>query len=315
MALTKSTSLTEKSKVLLGIKDIKRVEYFDTRYYKILYEEKLGKEKKLVEEHLVSVTEILGAYPKDFLERWRGDVGNERADQIVRDALNLGSIIHYGAEVLAKGGTVVYNSYAHPVYSTAQIAELEKKYKEICIVRFQKEYLQLYRIWQWFQTVNPTNIQTEQTVFSLENKYAGTCDLLCYIKEGAYDIAGSTPLNLQEGYYVCDYKTGKGVSITYLMQLAAYIKAIEEADKQINIVGGLIIHPANEQITKGIAGLKTTAIDREEIEKHFKNFMNVYSVYKIEHPAPSPKEFSMPSLLTLQLAPTKKGKSNGKRKK
>ena len=311
MALTKSIS--ERSRDLLGIKDIKRVEYFDSRYYKILYEEKVGKVKKLVEEHLVSVTEILGAYPKDFLERWRGDVGNERADQIVRDALNLGSIIHYGAEVMAKGGIVIYNPYTNPIYTLKQMEAFEKQSPtgEVCVVRFQKEFLQLTRIWEWFRIVKPTHIETEQTVYSLKHKYAGTCDLLCYIEEGEYMIAGSQPLYLEGGFYVCDYKTGKGVSITYKMQLAAYIKAIEEADSAIKIVGGLIIHPNNEQITKGIAGLKTTAIDGTEINQYFENFKHVQAVYKIEHPTPSPKEFSMPSVLQLQLTtkrPTKKGK-------
>lgn len=312
MALTKSVS--ERSKDLLGIKDIKRVEYFDSRYYKILYEAKIDGVKKLVEEYLVSVTEILGAYPKDFLARWRGDVGNDRADQIVRDALNLGSIIHYGAEVLAKGGLVVYNPYTNPIYNAKEMEDLIKKSptKEVCIVRFQKEYLQLCRIWEWFNTVSPTQIETEQTVYSLNHKYAGTCDLLCHIAEGEYMIAGSQPLYLEGGLYVCDYKTGKGVSITYKMQLAAYIKAIEEADSQLNIIGGLIIHPANEQITKGIVGLKTTAINGEEINQYFENFQHVQAVYKVEHPTPSPKDFSLPSILQLQIGKVKLSKKSKK---
>ena len=301
MALTKAkkgSSIGVDILKAFNIKEVKRVEYFDSRYYKILYEQK--KPKKLIEEYLPSVTEILNAYPKDFLARWRGEVGNERADQIVRDALNLGSIVHFGAEVLARGGVVIYNPIANPIYKTTAIAKLEKKYKEVCVVRFPKEYIQLYRIWQLFKILKPTGVQSEQTVFSITHKYAGTTDLLCKIKEGEYMIAGATPLFLEGGIYVCDYKTGKYNSITYEMQLAAYIKAIQESKPKLDIKGGLLIQPNSEKIKLGVPGLKVTLLGMTQVERRFIHFMNTYEVYKIEKPAPTPKEFSFPSLISLE---------------
>jgi hypothetical protein len=299
-----------------NIKDVKRIDYFDTRYYKILYEvtEKVGKKlsKKLMEQFFPSVTEILGAYPKDFLARWRGDVGNERADQIVADSQRLGSFIHNAAEVLAKKGALIYNPYGKEIYSDKQISELKKKYKDnVAIVRFQQEFVQLYRIWQWFNEVKPTEIETEQTVYSIKHKYAGTLDLLMYIDEGEYKIAGSKPIYLQSGFYVGDYKTGKYSSETHLMQSAAYIQAIKESLPDLNIIGSLIIQPNNEKITTGIEGLKTTFSPMSEQRKMFEHFLSVYAVYKIKKPIPDPKAFTMPSILTIEQP--KKKTSRGKK--
>lgn len=294
-----------------GIKDVKQIEYFDTRYYKILYEvaERVkGKLKKqLFEQYFPSVTEILGAYPKDFLAKWRGDVGNERADQIVADSQRLGSFIHNAAEVLANKGALIYNSYGKEIYSEKELTAIRKKYKDnVAIVRFQSEFIQLYRIWKFFNAIKPTSIETEQTVYSVKHKYAGTTDLLMYIEEGEYDISGSKPLQLDEGFYVGDYKTGKYSSETHLMQLAAYINAIKEGLPDLNIRGGLVIQPNQEKITTGIPGLKTTYMSMAEQAKMFQHFLSVYTVYKIKKPVPDPKEFSMPSLLTLDFMKGKK---------
>lgn len=286
----------------LNIKDVKRIDYFDNRYYKVLYEIKENQKKRLVEEYFPSVTEILGAYPKPFLARWRGDVGNERADQIILEALNLGSTIHAGAETIAKGGCVVYNPYFQrdPLYTEKEIKQIEKKYKHVFICRFQKEFLQLWRISQLFEELKPINIQTEQTVYSIDHKYAGTLDLLFYIKEGEYNISGSTPLYLEEGYYIGDYKTGKSIDNTNKMQISAYLHAVLEGLPEIKreLKGGILFHTNNERIEHGIKGLKATLINMTEYEMYFNNFLKVYDVYKIDKPVPVPEEFTMPTLLT-----------------
>lgn len=293
--------LTQNINKSLGIKDVKRVDYYDSRYYKILYEVTENRKRKLYEEHMPSVTEILGAYPKPFLARWRGDVGNERADQIITEALNLGSTIHNGAEVIAKGGCVIYNPLFQgtPLYTEKEIQKLEKLYKQIFICRFQKEFLQLWRITQLFEMLKPTNIETEQTVYSIKHKYAGTLDLLWYIREGDYSIAGSTPLYLEEGLYVGDYKTGKGVDKTNKLQISAYIQAVLEGMPHLrkHLRGGMLIHPNNERIENGIRGLKVTLVTMEEQEEYFNNFLKVYDVYKIDKPVPTPDEYKMPTLL------------------
>lgn len=305
MSLYKNKKSDNLSSAYTSIKEVKQIEYFDTRFYKILFEQeeiiKKKKVKKLYEDYFVSVTEILSVYPKDFLARWRGDVGNERADQILYEAEKLGSFIHYAAEVLANGGVLIYNPVSAPIYSEKEIQNLMAKHKDKCvIVRFQKEFIQLYRIWQFFKEVNPVKVETEQKVFSIAYKYAGTLDLLMYIKGGTYNISGSKPLELEEGYYVADYKTGKYTSETYSMQIAAYAYAVMEGLPDINIKGGLIIQPNNDRITTGIEGLKTTFVSKDDIKQFFDYFLAVYEVYKIKNPQPSPKEFTMPSILSLK---------------
>jgi len=284
----------------LGIKDVIRIDYFDSRYYKILYEVTNGKKKTLEEEHFPSVTEILGAFPKPFLARWRGEVGNERAEQVISDALNLGSTIHSGAELIANGAAVVYNPYGKPIYNEKQLKDMEKKFGKIFICRFQKEFVQLYRIWQFFEIVKPTKIETEITVYSLKWKFAGTTDLFCYIKEGDYMIQGSQPMYLQEGFYLCDYKTGKNIDKSNKFQVSAYMEAIMEGKQEMRkkIVGGLLLHPNNEKIENGIQGFKATLITMEEQQEYFRSFIKVYDVYKIDKPIPTPKEFAIPTVLS-----------------
>lgn len=295
-----------------NISDVKQIQYFDTRYYKVQFEHK----KQLVEAFFPSVTEILNAYPKPFLAHWRGEVGNDRADQIVADALKLGSFIHYGAETLAKGGAVLFHPLQGSLYNEDDLNKLQKEHGELVLCRHQEEYVQLYRIWQFFNAVSPTKIDTEQTVYSVKHQYAGTLDLLLWIEEGDYAIAGSKPVHLETGYYVGDYKTGKGVSFTYLLQLAAYMEAAMEGSDELrkHLKGGLIIHPNNNQTKNGIEGLKTTIVSRADQPEYFQGFMKTYEVYKLEKPVPTPKEFSMPSVLTYKpIAPDPPTKSKTKK--
>lgn len=299
-------SLTESLVKNLHMKGVKRVNFWDQRYYKILVEQQDKKTKKKVmqEMYMDSVTRILNVLLPEFLMRWRGDLGNERADQVVREAFNLGSFIHYGAEILAKGGGVIFQPFEDPVHDPGDVETLRNQLQgNLCICRWQKEYVQLWRVWQFFQLVRPQKVETEQTVFSLKHLYAGTLDLLMWIKEGEYQIAGSKPLFLEEGWYLGDWKTGKQISTSNKRQISAYIKAVQEGMPKLDIKGGLLLHPNNEQITQGIKGFKATLVDMEEVEQRFEEFLKIMAVFKIENPTPTPEEFSMPAVLQIADAP------------
>lgn len=304
-------ALTEQSLKTLEINDIKRVEYWDSRYYQVTYNDKKEGE---VKKYFPSVTEILGGgYPKDFIAKWRGDVGNERADQIVREAFALGSFVHFGAEIIGQGGAVIYNPLVNPIYTDDEIKQFIEKYKRICICRTQREFVQLHRIWQFFDALKPTYIETEQTVFSIKHEYAGTLDLVLEVPEGEYAIAGSKPLYLEKGLYLCDYKTGKGTDYSNHMQMAAYVKAVIEGVPTAakNFKGGLLLHTNAELVKNGIEGFKATHLNMEEIEDAFQDFLHVYKVYQIKKPTPDPKRFSMPSILSY--APVKEEKPKAKK--
>lgn len=292
--------LAKEPKSNLTIKGVERIDYFDDRYYKVLLIDKKG---KMFYEYYDSVTEILNALPKPGLTKWRGDVGNDRADQISIEAFKLGSVIHDGAEVIAKGGAVVYNPINKPIYNQQAIDKLKKKYKNnLIIIRYPKEFFQLNKILEWHKILQPQKIECELTVFSTVYKYAGTLDLLFYLpKTDEYMISGSTPLLLHKGWYVADYKTGKGVDKSYKMQVASYINAVLEArqDLRKEFRGGLIIHTNAELVKSGIEGLKTHYIDMIEQQLYFKQFLAVQAVFKIDKPTPKPKELSIPTVLSL----------------
>lgn len=300
------------SKKAPTVLDTKQIQYFDTRYYKVSYREK----DELKTKYLPSVTEILNAYPKPFLAKWRGSVGNDKADEVIAEALSLGSFVHYGAEQLLKGGIVVYNPPINSPFTENEIKALQKKHETVLQCHTQEQYVQLYRVWQFLEAVQLKPFCIEHTVFSLKHEYAGTLDLLAWVEEGSYNVAGSTPLNLEAGYYVLDYKTGKSMSYTYYLQLAAYYKAVLEhdADKYAPLRGGLIVHTNNSQVKRGIDGLKTTLVTAEEMNNYFEAFLKVYEVYKLENPVPSPLEFDMPAYLQLNYSTAAKQQSK-KRKK
>lgn len=292
----------EKSKSIIkphdNIRGVSRVDYFDNRYYRVAHDES----GQVVESHFPSVTSILGAYPKDFLAQWRGDVGNQRADQILAEATKMGSFVHYAAEVLCRNGMVVYNPTFEENYTREELDALEAQHNELLIVRFQKEWVQIRRIYMLLQMLNSPYIETEQTVYSVKHKFAGTLDLLMEIPEGSYQINGAKPLKLEHGLYLGDWKTGKSQSSTHLMQLAAYMYAIIEMTPELGeYIQGCMVFYTNSRTKTGIEGLSTKFIDRAECKMYFEQFLKVYEVYKIDNPIPKPTEFTMSSALSLNL--------------
>ena len=76
------------------------------------------------------------------------------------------------------------------------------------------------KIWQmflsfvdWWETYNPTLIETEVHIFSDELKVAGTCDMVC-------EIDGEL--------WIIDFKTSNHLQTTYDLQTAVYGKCYEE---------------------------------------------------------------------------------------
>ena len=81
---SKSTPKSDK-KEIIGIP----ISWWDSRYYPCIAPD--GSEI-----YLPSVTTILGAVSKgDFLEKWRGDIGNREADLRMNEAGDRGSRVHH----------------------------------------------------------------------------------------------------------------------------------------------------------------------------------------------------------------------------
>lgn len=109
-------------------------------------------------EKVPSVTTVLGrVIRKQFLETWRGKVGNDAADQISRESSTLGSAIHLVCENIARGNL---NWQPDP------------------------ELLPYHRAFNAWTRANVAEVlAVEQRVYSVEHRYAGTCDGIYVLRD------------------------------------------------------------------------------------------------------------------------------------
>lgn len=274
MALQKSSPNTE----------IQRIAYHDMRYYRI--------DRENSSEYYPSVTTILGAVNTSFLARWRGDVGNDVADGIISKALSKGSRIHYALERFIEGDTVICNPNAGGYFNSDEIVTMSENGK-LVELNYQDEYIEFLRAKEFLDVVSPSKIVPEQTLYSVVHKFAGTGDILMYIKKGdTFDVNGAKPLTLERGWYIGDLKTGKTVSSTTKYQLSAYAVAVKEM-YDIEVNGSFVLH-SNSKTKKGIEGLSVPFWNREETFSNFEDFKVIHKMYLISNPIPKPKLIEFP---------------------
>ncbi len=145
-----------------------------------------------------SVTTVLSvAEDKTWLTEWRNNVGDERADQIVNEACNIGTHLHKLFEDLLTNK-----------YTPEPTTEEEKR----ALLMFNRSKAKLQRIVQEV-------LYMEEPVYSSKFRIAGRFDLLCKSKQGKFVLL--------------DYKntrsTKKREDIhSYQLQLAFYDLMIEE---------------------------------------------------------------------------------------
>ena len=257
---------------------IETISFFDDRFYKLQAVSEA--QIKLVKElhgldaskpfYLPSSTTILGLIIRPYLLGWYGDVGTDTAKYRSEKAKDLGSHIHEHTKTLFEGGKLIAQDFK------------------------QEAWVQLYHIQQWFETFNPEILFTEQTVYSLTHFYAGTLDLCISLKGGKYDIGYKKPIELPEGAYILDLKTGKGIDSLYYYQLASYKIAFEEMTGK-KIIGTLILHTQAD--TK--KGWKVICRNAEEIKQDFEMFTSIAKVWKVENKDLTPKIFELPAEIQL----------------
>lgn len=166
----------------------------------------------------------------------------ESADDISKTSLALGSKMHDAYEKLLNG---VELSLVNDYQTT-------------------KEKKHLLSFVQWFEDFKPTKVQTEQTVASVDYKYAGTLDCLC-------EKDGET--------WLIDFKTSAGIYWNYEIQVAAYKQAVLETlgitvDKMAILRTG----------TKHKCGYEF-----KEITRSFSEFETVYKTYLSLHDGKIPE--------------------------
>lgn len=252
--------LKEHSKKRLDFNpDLKQINFLDRRVY-----------QRSEGVFYPSVTTILQYMPKNkFFEQWMKDVGHN-ADLIMRRAGKEGTQVHEAAEQLVLGEEVSWmDDYGKARYS--QIV--------------WEMILKFYNFWT---TLKPELISSEDFVWSDKHKYAGTADLV---------------VKMNNETWLLDIKTSNSIHKSFDLQLASYAKGLEES-KGIKIDRTGIIWlkahtrgPSKQKNTIQGKGWKLLQID--EIEKNFELFQNIYNLYKLDHPTTEPIYYKYPTTLKI----------------
>lgn len=245
--------------------EIKRVEWFDDRFYK--YIDLQGNTK-----YFPSVTTVLSIIRKNFLENWRGQIGNEQANQILNEAKKRGSLIHQLCADLSSGSEIKFDKEKHK----------------------QDEWLQLVRWSNWLQEVNPEILEIEKTIVHLVYGYAGTLDLVIRINKPTIINNGSEKIEIPVGVFVLDIKTGSNIDDNYSMQLISYAKAHEHEYPELKITGTILVH-LNAKNKNGVKTIVTT--DEVTLANDFENFLNCLVLFNRKALKIEPKIIEMPESL------------------
>ncbi len=247
---------------------------------------------------LPSSTTILGSAPKEWLGRWRGQVGNWEADRIMNEAMNKGSRIHSAFAELVNGTIILFNNPKAPAYSKEQITAIESENKKgVLVLQDQQEMLEVWRLSKFFEIVKPKIIATELSIYSAVYGYAGTLDHLWYIEAGEYALGDKVKFIIaKSGNYILDIKTGGEDDVNYPEQLASYFNAVEESG-EIKIEGAIILY-SNSKTVKGIEGFKAEQLTLNDLNYHFQGFLWQYNIW-LKKANKSPKIFDLPTVLRL----------------
>jgi hypothetical protein len=156
-----------------------------------------------VETWIPSVTWICGYYPKGIgYMKWLASHGWDEAEALKEDAGEHGTMTHKAVEMLLKGSVVRFDTIVDTRELTVQ------------------EYANVMSFVEWFNEYKPVAKKTEFTVFSPDNRYAGTVDLYC-------EIEGEP--------WIIDFKTSAQIWPSHEIQLCAYKHALN-IDARIGVV-------------------------------------------------------------------------------
>lgn len=298
-------------------KKLERVEWFDSRWYKIETQDPADEAKKVV-DYFPSTTTILGASAKPWLARWRGQVGNREADTIMFEAQARGVRIHEAWEVLTSGGVVIFNPWESEKFSAERIQELEAEHMGLVYqMRNQEEMFQAWKLDQWLKAVKPVEIYNEQNVYSRTKRRAGTLDNIALIEAGSYEINGSEKVKLERGLYIGDLKSGANVDDDAFLQIADYRASFEEmaasgvdwarelVEKYGPVKGGFILH-TGAKTKKGVPGLATHFVDREQMTRDLNDVDHVHAVWLRKNKDLKPEVFDFPAIVGMGVQDDKK---------
>ena len=174
----KNKNVKKKYNRILEISDdAKQITLPDSRYYR-----RNGK-------FYPSITYVLRYYPKGkFFEDWLKKVGYS-ADYIVKRAGEEGTQVHEMIEDYLNGKELNFLSLTGNPQYNPNVWQMFLKFVD------------------WWETYNPTLLETEVHLFSDKLKVAGTCDLVCEI---------------DNELWIVDFKTSNSLQTTHELQTSVY---------------------------------------------------------------------------------------------
>ncbi len=264
----------DKSPKAIDGTNVTRMDTRDGRFYEVV-------DNDGVIKHYPSVTTVLKAFPSDYLAQWRGNVGNEEADRVFKEAGERGTFIHKSFEDLLTGTAFHYR----------EIPAGQRGF----VIDDQTLFIQLYRLAEFMRLVNPIVLASEQIVYNHEYEFAGTIDMLLDIEDGQYAINGRNPVYLPKGVYLVDIKTANSIHQTHHWQLGAYAHCLTAFGY---IIKGTIILHTRSLNKGGIEGFGAKLRSQNEWKEDFYNFLKVKSVFDIN--PKKPQIFNIP--ITIQLS-------------
>jgi len=205
-----------------------------------------------------SITYVLQYYPKGmYFENWLKQVGYA-SEHIVKKSQQEGTQVHEMIEEWLNGEELNFlNAQGYPQY--------------------KPDVWQMFlRFVEWWETYNPTLLETEVHLFSDKYKVAGTCDLIC-------EINGEL--------WVIDFKTSNHLHTTYDLQTAIYGKCYEECfGKKPDRYGILWLKSSKRKLNvekmtgKGWEIYESSRTQEENIDI----FLTVKKLFDLENPSHSP---------------------------
>ena len=238
-----------------------RVEFLDERFYYA------GDDDKGEPIFYPSVTSILDMYPKGyFFNEWLKSVGFN-AGQIADRAANAGTKVHAAVEDLVQGSAPEW---------------LDGSYTE-------EEWRGIMGFTDFCTRFKPRFIGSEIRVLSHKYRYAGTLDLVGY---------------MDGKLWMWDVKFSNEIHDTAWLQLAAYKQAWEEKHPDLQIEEMGVLHLKAKTRTEGSKGAIQgkgwkCETPSDPAKKLFDIFLKVHGIYYYQNPNPQPKNYSLPTKLSL----------------
>lgn len=199
-----------------------------------------------------SVTTILdGVRVKGFLDKWEHEMiellGVDGFKKFMKKKADEGTLVHELAELYLKRANEKDDTYFE---WTEDIGDVEWK---------------KFNNWvAWYKQYKPKMVWLERTLHSKTHRYAGRSD-------GLVEIDGEL--------WVIDWKTSEKPQDKHLMQLSAYIKALEEMDG-ITVKGGMVVALG----AKTKQGYSVSTIEGDDVEHYFEGFLKLKDVFDWHFP-------------------------------